>query len=142
MDQNAVLSHNFQIHMMMVIFLFSGLAVLSLLPETSFCFFRGNCRQKVGRGRFYDSYKQHWRNQQQQQQQGGEQHRRRPNDYYYDYYGYDEPEFLKKTGLENAKLTRPKRDTAAYEDYDFEQDVSTFPAEHRAAQSKRAKNPM
>ncbi len=118
------------------------MAILSFLPETSFCFLRGNCRNRAlnigpGRGRFYDTYRKHWRQQQ-------NHHRRTSEDYYDDYY-YDmeEPDILKKKGME-AK-TRSKRDANyAYEDYE-EIDASILPAEHRQltpAKDKQSRNPM
>lgn len=108
------------------IFSFSGIAILSFLPETSFCFLRGTCRTRVGPGRFYDSYRAHWKN-----------HRRQPeyDDYYYD----SEPEFFQRKGME-AKQSKQKRDA----DYDYE-DVALLPAEHRQLTPggrPRRQNPM
>merc|ERR1739844_233932 len=103
-----------------------AVALLSLLPEEAFCFIKGNYAPKgypKSYGKPYDRYRAHWKNKQQRQYEEPA----------FDYYAYDEPAILKKTGLE-AK--RPKRDSAEedtarteYEDYQTNQEF--LPAEHR-----------
>jgi len=117
-----------------------AVALLSLLPEDAFCFFKGNCPPKgYGHGksseRFYDRYRAHWKNKQQ---------RREYEEPAFDYYAYDEPAILKKTGLEAKREKRDSvEDTVEYGDYQTNQEY--LPAEHRqldAVEERQSNNPI
>jgi len=118
-------------------FVAGAVALLSLLPESAFCFLKGTCQsssqgygQKNG-VRFYDNYRAHWRNQRQK-------HRRA--EYDLDYYTYDEPEIVKRKGLEAKRSKRSDGDV----DVEYYEDQDYLPAEHRqltAAQSRHS-NPI
>ena len=119
----------------------SGLALLSFLPESSFCFIRGNCRKRFGAnfgdGKFYEHYTQHWKQQREQRRRQEESEQQEQ----FDYYNYEEPEINKRQGLE---ARRPKRESAEGEDIYYD-DTAALPAEHRQltpAQSRQRKNPM
>lgn len=103
-----------------------AVALLSLLPDEAFCFIKGTCPPKgypKSYGRPYDRYRAHWKN----------SHKRQ---YYdepaYDYYSYEEPDILKKTGLEAKRSKRElEEDTARLEYEDYPTNEEYLPAEHR-----------
>ena len=103
----------------------TGLALLSFLPESSFCFIRGNCVKRIAPPsptNFYENYKNHWKNQREQNKRTDEE------DPEFDYYAYEEqePEINKRHGL-NAQ--RPKRESD--ESQIYYDDASALPLEHR-----------
>ena len=109
----------------MIHFDFPAVAILSLLPESAFCFLRGNCRNRLsGYGeysRFYNSYRQGWR-----------QHRRNQDgdDYYYDPEEY--PEVVNRRGdMARRSKREAEAEAEAEADYYYEEDASVLPAEHR-----------
>jgi hypothetical protein len=94
---------------------FSGVYALSLLPEKSFCFLKGNCGGKYySRGGYDDNDDDYLYN--------GESRRRRR---------LREPEFYKRFGLKAAKKSKREVDFEYVETID--DDLSTLPAEHRQA---------
>ena len=98
---------------------FVAAGVLSLLPESAFCFIRGTCKDRYGSYSYPYTLRQNYAN----YVRNGPNHR---IDEYDDYY-YDD-EFIEKMGLKMAK--KSKREAEA-EISDYEVDASYLPAEHR-----------
>ena len=146
-------------------FLFSALAVLSLLPENAFCSLRGTCRGGSGYAHgAYQRYQNRWR---QKYAQNYQQRLDYDEDVeYVDRLGLSEQmpqqsqennKFVKalrpSTKAHQRSFARSKRDTPYYSDYDYnyddsayvaEKDLSSLPAEHRVLPEERqsSRNPL
>jgi len=100
------------------VFILAAAGVLSLLPESAFCFIRGTCKDRYGSYSYPGTIRQNYAN---YVRNGANQ--RIDENYDYDY-SYDEDEFIEKMGLKSAKKSKREAES----DY---VDSSFLPAEHR-----------
>ena len=99
---------------------FAAAGVLSLLPESAFCFIRGTCKDRYGSYSYPGTIRQNYAN---YVRNGANQ---RIDEYDQDYMYYDDDEFIEKMGMKSAKKSKREAESPDYVDSSF------LPAEHRA----------
>ena len=104
----------------MCVFFFAAAGVLSLLPESAFCFIRGTCKDRYGSYSYPGTIRQNYAN---YVRNGANQ---RIDEYDQDYMYYDDDEFIEKMGMKSAKKSKREAESPDYVDSSF------LPAEHRA----------